>query len=71
MAVKLQPPAESDVTRVSIGPRAYEPKDGAWNIDEIDADDLRRAGWQDVPSTDASSTNTVVTPTPEATDANP
>jgi hypothetical protein len=71
MAVKLQPPAESDVTRVSIGPRAYEPKGGAWNIDEIDADDLRRAGWQDVPSTDASSTNTVVTPTPEATDANP
>jgi hypothetical protein len=56
---------------VSIGPRAYEPKGGAWNIDEIDADDLRRAGWQDVPSTDASSTNTVVTPTPEATDANP
>lgn len=71
MAVKLQPPAESDVTRVSIGARVYEPTDGAWNIDEIDADDLRRAGWQDVPLTDASSTNTVVTPTPEAIDANP
>lgn len=70
MAVKLQPPAGSDVTRVSIGARNYEPKNGAWNIDEIDADDLRRAGWQDVPSTDASSTVTVVTPTPEATDAN-
>jgi hypothetical protein len=71
MAVKLEPPIKSDVKRVSIGARVYEPTDGAWDIDEIDADDLRRAGWQDVPLTDASSTNTVVTPTPEATDANP
>lgn len=71
MAVKLQPPAESDVTRVSIGPRVYEPNSGAWIIDEMDADDLRRAGWQDAPSTDASSTKTVVTPTLEAIDANP
>ena len=71
MAVKLQPPIGSDVKRVSIGARVYEPTGGAWDIQEIDADDLRRAGWQDVPSTDASSTNTVVTPTPEATDANP
>ena len=70
MAVKLQPPEAEDVRRVSIGARTYEPKGGSWNIDDIDADDLRRAGWQDVPSADKASTVTVVTPTPEATDAN-
>lgn len=71
MVVKLQPPAGSDVTRVSIGARTYEPKGGSWTIEDIDADDLRRAGWQDVPSADASSTAAVETPTQEPSDANP
>jgi len=71
MAVKLQPPIGSDVKRVSIGARVYEPTDGAWDIQEIDADDLRRAGWQDEPTASGSSIATVVIPTPEATDANP
>lgn len=70
MAVKLQPPEAQDVKRVSIGARTYEPKGGSWTIDDIDADDLRRAGWQDVPSADKASTVAVETPTQEPSDAN-
>lgn len=66
MAIKLTPPADSDVRRVSIGARVYEPKSGVWTIEDNDADDLRRLGWQDVPAAKP----TVTTVTSESANAN-
>ena len=72
MAVKLSPPPDADVVRVSIGARSYEAKGGTWTIEDDDADDLRRAGWRDAPAGGSQASSTpVVTPTPEASDANP
>lgn len=67
MATKLTPPQDADVRRVSIGARVYEPKSGVWTIDENDADDLRRLGWQDVPAAKPP----VTTVTLESANANP
>ena len=60
MGVKMRPPEGADVKRVHVGSRTYVPgKAGAWVIDEHDADDLRRAGWQDVPAADGAKADTV------------
>ena len=54
MAVRMRPPEGADVITIAIGARTYVPgKGGDWTIDDNDADDLRRAGWHDVPSADA------------------
>ena len=68
MAVKMRPPEKADVITIAIGARTYVPgKGGAWTIDDNDADDLRRAGWQDVPSADAAPADTTAdAPAPEA-----
>lgn len=67
MAVRMRPPEGADVKRVSVGLRTYEPgKAGTWTIEEIDADDLRRAGWQDEPSGKASPDATADVPASEA-----
>ena len=68
MSVTLRPPEGADVITIAIGARTYVPgKGGAWTIDENDADDLRRAGWQDVPSADAVTVDqTADVPAPEA-----
>ena len=68
MSVTLRPPEGADVITIAIGTRTYVPgKGGAWTIDDNDADDLRRAGWQDVPSADAvTADKTADAPAPEA-----
>jgi hypothetical protein len=63
----MKPPEGADVVSISIGSRTYvADKGGVWSIESVDADDLRRAGWQDVSSANAAKAINVASATPEA-----
>ena len=68
MAVKMRPPDGADVKRVHVGLRTYVPgKAGTWTIDDNDADDLRRIGWQNASASDeAKADSPADVPAPEA-----